>query len=323
LERSQPQKEIEMSHLFLLILLALPLTARAIVIDNGIPIGNVHHLSVDVLTGGATESVVFTMRRYNSNNPIDPNDLITHNVVSSYRAFVDPGNDGHGFALHGSDPVRRSDNSVSSTGAFTGANGNTIHWEAVSSMGNYWPPAHLNTTYTFTVDANTPGPIGPLRVYQYLDGDIGDHNSNVFGTIMNASPATIATFDAIERFGVAQVGGFRPSTLDDASFAGLAADSFDLIRERIMGSGQPVAQTSSGITHAEINLPLLDDFSHYRDFTYYGPGNIVSVLAWDINPDIDDRAEITTSLFEIGPLNRITRERRRLGNSSPANYPGA
>lgn len=86
---------------------------------------------------------------------------------------------------------------------------------------------------------------------------------------------------------------------DTARFAGLAADSFDHIPERIMGSGQPVAPANSGITHAEINLPLLNNFS--LDFTHYGPGNIVSVLAWDINPDVDD-AEILTSLIGVDPL---------------------
>lgn len=292
-------KEIEMNHLFLLILLALPLTAQAVVIDNGVPIGNYYHWSVDVLTGGATESVVFTTRVYN-NAPTFGSTLITESVVSSYRVFVDPGNDGQGFALQGSEPVRNSaDNSVSSSGAFVGANGNTIHWEAVSRLGNASSlQPLLRTNYTFTVDANTPGPIGPLRVYQYLDGDIQDPDNDVFGTMMNAWNATIGIFDGIERFGVVQANGVS-SFSDTATFVGLAADSFNHIQERIMGSGQPVAPANSGITHAEINLPLLNNFS--LDFTHYGPGNIVSVLAWDINPDVDD-AEISTALIGLDPL---------------------
>ena len=144
-----------MSHLFLLILLALPLTAQAVIIDNGKPIGTENHLSVDVLSGGATESVVFTTEL---GSIFDPNFApipVTENLVSSYRAFVDPGSDGQGFALHGSAPVRNpADNSVSSFGAFTGAYGNTIHWEAVSDLDT--GRAVLYTDYTFTAD--TPGP---------------------------------------------------------------------------------------------------------------------------------------------------------------------
>lgn len=88
-----------MTYLFLLILLALPLVAEAIVIDNGIPVGTRGHWSVDVLTGGATRDAVFTTERYNS-----PDVVVTESVVSTYRVFVDPGIDGQGFELIGSEP---------------------------------------------------------------------------------------------------------------------------------------------------------------------------------------------------------------------------
>jgi hypothetical protein len=117
-----------MSHLFVLVLLALPLAAQAIVIDNGIPLGTVGHWSVDVLTGGATQSAVFTTNRFNSP------EVVTENVVSSYRVFVDPGIDGQGFALQGSEPAIFDSNRVISSGTFVGANGTSIHWEAISRV---------------------------------------------------------------------------------------------------------------------------------------------------------------------------------------------
>lgn len=153
-----------MSHLFVLILLALPLAAQAIVIDNGIPMGAVGHWSVDVLTGGATQSAVFTTQIPTSGA------VVTENVVSSYRVFVDPGIDGQGFELQGFEPIMDifNNNRVSSSGTFVGANGNTIHWEAISRVEP--GTKHLATGYSFFSD--TGEPIGPLRVFQYLDGDI-------------------------------------------------------------------------------------------------------------------------------------------------------
>ena len=91
-------------------------SAQAIVIDNGIPIGTVGHWSVDVLTGGAVGGVMFTTQRY------DSTEVVTEDFVSTYKAFVDPGIDGGGFQLNGSDPVGDSidPNMVLSPGTFVG-----------------------------------------------------------------------------------------------------------------------------------------------------------------------------------------------------------
>ena len=75
--------------------------------------------------------------------------------------------------------------------------------------------------------------------------------------------------------------------------SGSVADIFDQIQQRVMGSGQPVS-----IPTMVLNLAPIVDSTVFD--TYYGPGNVVSALAWDINPE-SVGARIDQLLTPISP----------------------
>lgn len=252
-------------------------SAEAIVLNNGIPIGTRGHFSADVLTGGAIRgNTSFTTRPSNSQ------ELITLNIIGDYRTFVDPGIDGQGFELQGSEPViieqptEFSPNrnfTVRSFGEFIGANGNTVGWEVTSIL----VPRGKSVQTTIVVRGGEPfgEPVGPLRVYQYLDAEGPDSGDVVDVVPVLGLPPTIRLLNDITLFGV-QLGGID-SDFDNSVFRGSAVDSFDRIREQIFGLSLPPVAIPTTIT----NLPT---FNHPRLGVVRGPGDAVSVLAWDVDP---------------------------------------
>lgn len=253
-----------MRHLFLLSLLALPLSAQAIVIDNGIPIGTVGHWSVDVQSGGATQNVVTTT--LNASGAV-----VTESIVSDFRVFVALSPNSPGFALQGSPPEEITQtNSVHSSGTIAGNNG-LIRWEANS--GIFTPDQNISTNYVFDSD----GPIGSLRVYGYLDADIQGSDDDVFHF---SNEVNISTVDNIEGFGIRLHGvGASGDGEGLTGLVGFAADRFNRIQERITGPGQPVSTTD-----ATVNLP---NIQHHLLDSAYGPADIVSVIAFDAIPHRD------------------------------------
>lgn len=151
---------------------------------------------------------------------------------------------------------------------FIGANDNTIRWFAASKVFPGFD--YLTTTYTFDT-AGSEVPIGPLRVFQYLDGDVGEPDGNIFRIIQSNTTPRLLTLDSnIGLFGVEHYGVPR----GNFTFAGSAVDRFDRIQQQIIGAGQPVS------IGEPINLP-----SFMRSgIVFYGPANIVSTNAWDVTP---------------------------------------
>ncbi|MGH9891499.1 MAG: hypothetical protein ACREA0_05845 [bacterium] len=281
-------------------LLSLPIAANAVTINNGVPQETIGHLQADVLTGGRSDNLTVTPARR-----VSTNDRSTENVLFQflgYLSFVDPGNDGGAFTLVGSDPVRdlNNPNSVTSSGSFLGANQNTILWTAVSSIA---PNGQVLTT-RYTFDTGDGGALGSLRFLQYLDEDVETFSTNVFFPVGSASNGDLElfTFENTELYGVSQSGAFRPGTeLQNAAFAGWAADVFDSTLSVI---GQPVSPT--GV------ITNLQGLQHPQLGSVFGPADIVSVLAWDVDPNANT-AVITTSLGGI-PISAQTVEVRPVGN---------
>jgi hypothetical protein len=291
-------------------LLSVPVGAQVseVKINNGISRETVGHYEVTVTTGGETREAVVTAARLASNDIIVGTD-----VVFDYFSYVDPGIDGGGFRLFGSAPVvdPLNPNIVTSNGSFTGFNQpganqpNTILWTAVSSIA---PSGQvMNTRFTFTT-ANG-GPLGPLRFLQYLDEDVNSSpGDDVFLPVGSAATGDLElfTFDSPEVYGLSHSGALLPGTdLQNASFAGWAADRFDNMRPLIAGDvGQLVSPT--GI------ITRLDPFQHPQLGPVRGPADIVSVLAWDVDPNMAS-AVITASLGGI-PISQQTVEIRPVGN---------
>ncbi|MGH8628672.1 MAG: hypothetical protein ACREYC_26525, partial [Gammaproteobacteria bacterium] len=262
-------------------LLSVPLGTNAVQISNGVPDGTVGSYRVDVEAGGGTRNVFVTAVR--------SRDMVTTNVVRNYYGFVDPGINGFGdrFAfLSASAPVPDpiNPNSVTSNGFFFGVN--RIDWTAVSSIA---PGAQvMTTTYTFIAE---PGKVlGPLRFLQHLDGFVLEGSDDVFFHTGSAvgGDLKLFTFDNTDVYGISHSGALLPGNdLQNASFAGWAADHFDNITSSILTAGQPVSP--DGI------IANLSSFQHPQLGPVFGPADNVSVLAWDVAPNATS-AVITTSL---------------------------
>ncbi len=258
---------------------AVPRGSIGIVIDNGIPRGTLGYWSVDVTSGG--ETTVGELTATDQTN----SQLITADVIWAYRTYVDPGTPGGGFRLNGGTPQRIDPHTVSSQGQFTGANGNTIDWTVLSVL----PAGSATMTNTFQFVASN-GPLGALRLLQYLDEDVVGSSDDVFftrGSLGNQN-LELFTIDNSKAFGISHSGAFTGAGgLEASSFAGWAADRWDSIVPRIQGGGQSVAL--AGVIN---NLP---PYTHPLVGPVYGPQDIVSVMAWDVDPNAT-RATIVTSL---------------------------
>jgi len=278
-------------------LLSVPLGTNAVQISNGIPEGTVGHFRVDVEDGGASRLVVVTAARFASDG------LVTRNVARNYYSFFDAGNDGRGERFRGPLPVSVdpiNPNSVMSSGILFGVEGKVISWTTVSSIA---PGAQvMTTTYTFIAQ---PGEVlGPLRFLQHLDGVVpvpeGASDDVFFHTgSAGGGDLKLFTFDNTEVYGISQSGALLPGNdLQNASFAGWAADQFDNIISSILTAGQPVPVSLDGIR------ANLSTFQHPQLGPVFGPADIVSVLAWDVAPTATS-AVITTSLGAV-PISAST-----------------
>jgi hypothetical protein len=286
-------------------LLSIPMGSNAVEISNGVPESQVGHYRVDVTTGGETRAAFVTAARLASNDVIVGTD-----VVFDYFSYVDPGIDGGGFQLssfqaNGSAPVPDpgNPNIVTSNGSFTGFNQNRILWTAVSSIA---PSGQvMNTRFTFATENG--GPLGALRFLQYLDEDVQGPGDDVFLSLGTAAGGDLElfTFDNTDVYGLSHSGALLPGTgLQNALFNGWAADRFNNMKPLIEGLGQLVSPT--GV------ITNLQSLQHPQLGPVFGPADIVSVLAWDVDPNAPS-AVITTSLGGI-PISAQTVEVRPVGN---------
>ena len=267
-------------------LLSVPLGTNAVEISNGIPAGTVGHFQVNVDDAGTTRRVIVSAVRFGSDN------IDTRSVVRNYYSFIDRGNIGLGERLLGPpsvpDPI--SPNSVTNNGFFKGANQNRIFWNTFSSIA---PGAQVMTTrYTFeTADGS---PLGALRFLQHLDGVVLEGSDDVFfhkGSAVGGD-LKLFTFDNTDVYGLSHSGALlRGNDLQNASFAGWAADHFDNIISSIGSTaGQPVSPDGM--------IANLSSFQHPQLGPVFGPADNVSVLAWDVDPTATS-AVITTSLGAV------------------------
>ena len=99
------------------------------------------------------------------------------------------------------------------------------------------------------------------------------------------------TFDNTDVYGLSHSGALLPGTdLQNALFNGWAADRFNNMKPLIEGVGQLVSAT--GV------ITNLQGLQHPQLGPVFGPADIVSVLAWDVDPNAAS-AVITTSLGGI------------------------
>ncbi len=255
--------------------------AQTVTIDNDVPEGTAGYWAVFVETGGQSDVAVMTAERATTG------DLVTEDVVFDYHTYVDIGFPGEGLRLLGTDPIIDpvDPDTATSSGSFIGANGNTINWVARS-----WIPDGERTLSTaFTFSTTDGAALGQLRLFQYLDEDVEYFGDDVFftkGTIVGRN-LELFTMDGFEVYGVSQSGGFDDgSGLADASFVGWAVDIYPHMTARIEGDGQQVS--------LEGFITDLATYDHNQLGTVLGPADVVSALAWEVNPTASDATILTT-----------------------------
>jgi len=265
------------------VLFITPLLAfgQTVTIDNDIPQGTLGHWSVVMQTGGESHLAFITASRARG-------DIFTEDVLFDYFSYVDIGTHTPAFQLSGSAPAVIDPNNpdmVVSTGSFTGANGNTIQWKVTSAIPDNGK-VMTNKIEFRTADGSA---LGKLRFFQYLDEDIESVSDDVFFTIGTAAGKNLELFtlDSGEEYGVSHSGAFDiPTGLRNSLYMGWAADHYDSMKPRIVNHTQQVS--TAGI------IGNLSTFNHPNLGTVFGPADIVSVIAWDVDPNQSEAAVITT-----------------------------
>jgi hypothetical protein len=259
--------------------LGVTTSASAVVISNGIAVGTVGHWSVDVLTGGESRAANLTANRLVGSSPF------TEDVLFDYFTYIGVGSGAtNNFRLGNLASATPSGGAAVSNGTFTGSAGNTINWSVTSSI-----PASVSvmtSTYTFTA---VQGTLGTLRLFQYMDEDIEAVSDDVFFTrgSVATSDLQLFTVDNTEVYGVSHSGALSAlQGLVNASYIGCGVDQFDNMRPRLDGGTQNLAdpcviQNLVGLIHPIVGAA-------------FGPADIVSVLAWQADPNATSATIITT-----------------------------
>ena len=256
-------------------------SARAIVIDNGIPAGTLNHWQVDAGNGGESRSANLTAQRFASA------DIFTTDVLFDYFTYVDVGAGGFQLSTAVTIPAALTGaNEVTSSGSFLGSAGNTINWSVVSSIAN----GDARYVNEFSFETTLGLPLGDLRLYQYLDEDVQGVSDDVF--LVRGSLAgqdlELFTVDNAEVYGIGHSGALSAAQgLVNSSFVGWAAGEFDDMRPRLSAGTQAVAPT--GVMDGTL-VPII----HPQVGNAFGPTDIISVLAWDVNSAASSARIITT-----------------------------
>lgn len=272
---------------------SVPVPASAVVISNGMPVGTVGRWDVDVRIGGESREANITANRLVGTSPFE------ENVLFDYFTYISIGSGAaNNFRLGNlADAILDASGNAVSSGFFTGANGNAIDWTATSSI----PPGGsvMTTVYEFRVQ-NEADRLGNLRLYQYMDEDIQGVGDDVYFT--RGSVATndlqLFTVDNVEVYGVSHSGAFNAvQGLSNATYVGCAADQYNSMKPRLdagtqtLGNPDCVIQNLVGLIHPQVGAAL-------------GPADIVSVMAWEVDPR-GRTATIVTTLGGVPDFRQI------------------
>jgi len=251
-------------------------------IDNDVPLGTLGHWRVDVTGAGETEAGYLTASGLVSG-------LTTTDILYQYHSYVDVG--GGGQRLSGTTITAGTslsgDDQVTSAGFFPGSSGNNIHWTAMSSI----PDGDQTLINVFSFSAQTDV-LGPLRFFQYLDEDVDGFSDDAFFTRGSVAGQDLELFtvDDNQVFGLSHSGALGATQgLENATFAGWAACTFDQMRPALEGGTQNVSSTGdvcAGLAGLTATIPVVG--------AALGPADIVSVLAWDVDPTAASATIITT-----------------------------
>ena len=273
--------KIKFTSLFAAICCAMAIgSANALVIDNDIASGTLGYFSVDVTTGGESRSADITANRLASA------DVYTTDLLYDYFSYVDVG--AGAFRLTGSPSASSGDDSVTSFGAFTGDQGQSINWSVESVIAD--GDNTMTSTFTFTAAAGSL--LGVIDFYQYMDEDIQGVSDDVFLTrgSVAAGDLELFTIDNTEVYGVSHGGAYSDAQgLANSTFSGWAACEYNQMKPALSAGTQTVS--TSGDICADL---MSNTFNHAQLGSVYGPQDIVSVLGWSVTSDASSATIVTT-----------------------------
>lgn len=183
------------------------------------------------------------------------------------------------------------DDTVESRGTFAGPNG-AVEWIATSFFEDGEPVLFSNLVLN-----SLAGPLGQIRVINYLDQDVPPLSDNILYTVGTPGEADFRAFTVSNesRVGFSH-GGFYTEdgfNLSDATYAGWAADVFPELTAAIL-AGTQTFSVAGDIDLAD--LPPTDDLQVGR---FFGPGDVTTAFAWDTNPTATSSR--ITSFLELFP----------------------
>lgn len=259
-----------------LAVLAASTASHAVIIGNDIPSGTLGHWSADVTSGGETRFANLTAKTVGG-------DLVTGDIVYDYFSYVSTGSDA--FRLADGTVAAIDSHTVRSTGSFTGSLGNQIDWTVTSTIGA--DSKILKNTFSFSAAS---GQLGTIGLFQYLDEDVDGVDDDVFFTrgSVAGNSLELYTVDQAGLYGVSHSGAFSAAQgLVNSSFTGWAMNRYNLMKSALAAGTQAVALEG-------VIAPGLPGYDQAGIGPVYGPFDIVSVLAWDVNPDASTATIVTT-----------------------------
>lgn len=282
-------------NIFVLTLTALTLlwglsTQAQVTIDNDELTTTVGYWRVDVNAGGEANLAFITAVGTPSNTQWDATQ-----VIFDYFTYIDVGPLGAAFQLpttvsagptliNGGVGTDQAD----SSGTFVGAGGNNIDWAVSSTIED--SSITMVNTYTFTAQTGT---LGNIRLWQYLDEDVLGPGNDFFLT--KGSFATLDlelfTLDSPEAIGVSHSGALVAAQdhLVNSDFVGYAGDQYNGMKGQIVAGTQAVSP--AGVISANLGAAAS---IHPVVGPGYGPIDVVSVIAWDVDPAATTATIITT-----------------------------
>jgi len=270
----------------------LPSSTHAVTLTNGLDSGTLGYFRIDLDPGGESETGYVTATR-SSNG-----ELTTDEIVYDYHTYIQTGDTVIQLGVSGSGGVSEVDGGGAlSTGSFTGSGGNTIEWEAYSTM--LQGEVTMQTRYTFRA---VTGTLGDLILHQYLDEDVNNSAGDDFLVRTGSADARnlqLFTLDSTDRYGISHSGAFSSAQgLVNAQFLGWAADEYSELRERIR-SGDVVVDRNGNLD-TESLPPFVDE----QFGQVYGPEDVTSTLTWKVEPAAST-AVIITSLGGVPDASSI------------------
>jgi len=257
------------AYLIIFLLSLASLKSFGIIISNGVPLGSIGYYAIDITTGAQ------------SRNGWIGTGTNQGNVEFIFDYYPYYSINGSGGILFAGAPGLTSSNTILTSGAFMGPNGQ-VNYHCTSRI----PPGEmvLIQTWTFT----STNPFGNIRFIQYLDEDVFRVSDDVLvplGSYFD-NDLELYTIDDATRIGTFQ--SVISNDERNVSWVGWSADKFSDLKGYIQ-NGTAIFATDGYIETN--NLPPIVGTSPQE----YGQNDVTSALAYNLNSN-DVRAILTVVL---------------------------